>query len=478
MKFNVRSKKWLDRVRKFMQIKSKDDSKPRNKYLNIITSKLIEQFSSEGAVYKNIAWLFFEHIFKMLIGLFVGVWIARYLGPENYGMLNYAIAYISIFSIVSKAGLDSIVMRELSIDNTEKDKIMGTAFILKILFSFAMILACIITVHIINPNDSQLRLLIIIISISMIFQTHDIFEFWFRTKVRSKLTVVAKNTVYFIMAIIRIFLLVLKADILSFVIAITVESSLLFIALTISYYIDGNKLSRWRISLRSAKKMLSDSWPLILSGMVIMVYMRIDQLMINRMVGNIELGKYSAAVRLSEYWSFIPVIIMHSKFSSLADKVKKKEQAGLNELQNLSNLMVYIGYIVAIPIMLFSNKIINVLYGREYFGAGIILSIYVWSGVFTNLTIARNAYLSIINKTKLHFLTSVIGATLNVLLNLYLIPRYGGTGAAFATLISYSIHSYFISFLIPDLRNLGKIMTFALFHPFILAKKIFKKTLW
>lgn len=461
---------------RLMEIKPKDDNEPiRNNHLNKIFNKLIKQLSREGAVYKNIAWLFFEHVFKIIIGLFVGVWIARYLGPENYGMLNYAIAYISIFSIISKAGLDSIVMRELSINNTENNKIMGTAFTLKILSSLAMTLACVITVFLIHPNDSQLRVLIIIISISMIFQTHDIFEFWFRAKVRSKLTVIAKNTVYFTMAIIRVILLILEADVLAFVIAITVETSLLFIALTISYYIDGNKLSNWRISITIAKKMLSDSWPLILSGMVIMVYMRIDQLMINRIVGNIELGKYSAAVRLSEYWSFIPVIIMHSMFSGLAEKVKKKEEEGLSELQNLSNLMVYIGYIIAIPIMLFSNEIINVLYGSEYFGSGIILSIYVWSGIFTNLTIARNAYLSIINKTKLHFLTSAVGATINVLLNLYLIPRYGGTGAAFATLISYSVHSYFISFLIPDLRNLGKIMTFALLHPIILAKKSFEQ---
>jgi O-antigen/teichoic acid export membrane protein len=174
--------------------------------------------------------------------------------------------------------------------------------------------------------------------------------------------------------------------------------------------------------------------------------MKIDQIMIGDLLNDKEVGIYSAAVRISEIWYFIPGIITISVFPSV---IKMKEENQLNyrlRMRKLYSLMAVLSITIAIIVTFLSHSIIFFLYGSEYLASSQILLVHIWSGVFVFLGVASSQYLVAENFTKIIFQRTFAGALINVLLNFYLIPRYGGLGAAYSTLIAYFVATFSIIF--------------------------------
>ncbi|HLF20181.1 MAG TPA: flippase [Bacteroidota bacterium] len=385
----------------------------------------------------NTGWLVFDKVFRMGVGLVVVVWIARYLGPGQFGSLNYAISLSALFGSIAGLGLESIVVREIVHDPSQKDTVLGTALALRVAGGVFAVVFCMIATFTISTIDPGIRLLVFVIVLGYIFQAFDVVDFWFQAKVQSKFSVISKSIVFFSLSVLRIVCILAQASLVVFAVLATIEIVLGSIAMVVSYRIFGNDVRAWNYSRSVAARLLKDSWPLILAGMAIVAYLKIDQVLLGSMLDMKSVGVYSAAVRMVEVWYFIPGTITVSVFPSLVEARKNNREQYLRWLQKLYDAMAGLSVFIAIFVSLFSGSIIGWLYGASYSEASAILTIYVWSGVATFLGVASSQYLLAENLSKHSMYRTLIGMVLNVLLNVLLIPRYGMVGSAVATLVSY-----------------------------------------
>ena len=434
--------------------------------------KKIELSSGFKKYSLNTGWLFFNNIFGMVIGLFVGVYVARYLGPNNYGLFNYAASFVGLFLAIAALGLDDIVVRELIKDEKKRDELLGTTFVLKIISSILVLMIIVIAVRFTN-NDSFTNLLIFIIAIGTIFQSFAVIQLYFQSRVLSKYTVFAQTFTVILCSVIRLLLVHLNMGLMYFAMVTLLRNIVFASGLIVLYIKQKLNLFNWRPKLDLAKKLLSDSWPLMLSGIAITIYMKIDQVMIKNMLDAKAVGNYAVAVKLSEVWLFIPMAITNSLFPAIINAKKISEKLYHERLQKLYDLMTWLSIGISLPIMLLSTKIIELLFGIQYQEAAGVLKIYVWAGVFGFLGVASSQYLLAENYIKIEALRTVIGAIVNIILNIVLIPIYKIQGAAIATVISYFV-STFVIVLIPKTYK-NSILMFKSFSLLGCIKRIYKE---
>lgn len=443
------------------------------KDLNIMKEllrKLIPSFMMErlqGRVYlqkvlENMGWLFFDKLFRMGVGLFVGVWVARYLGPENFGTLGYAQAFVALFATFASLGLDNIVVRDIVNEPGCRDETLGTAYTLRLLGGVFTTVVCLTVIYLIRPGDALTFYLVGIIAVGTIFQSFNVIDFWFSSQVESKYTVYAQNTAFIIISIVKVLLILNKAPLIAFAWAALSEIVIGSLGLIIFYRFNGYSMRKWYASSSRARELLIQSWPLMLSGLAIMIYMKIDQVMLGQMLGEFSVGIYTAAVKLSEVWYFIPTAIVASVTPAIYSAKKISETLYYQRLQKLFNIIVVIAYGVALTMTFFSGWLIHLLFGNEYISAGPVLAIHIWSAVFVFIGVARNVFIISEGLMKFSFVTTIIGAIVNIAANILLIPLYGPLGAAVATLVSYVIASYFGGFFYSKTFRITVMITYSL----------------
>jgi O-antigen/teichoic acid export membrane protein len=412
------------------------------RFLPAFVSKRLEGRRNLQNIIGNTGWLFADKIVRLGVGLFVGVWIARYLGPAQYGIFSYAQAFVSLFAVFATLGLDGVVVRDIVRDPACRDETLGSAFLLKLVGGFLTLLLSVVSVCLLRPDDRLTWLLVTVIAAGTVFQAFDVIDFWFQSQVQSKFTVIARNSAFLLITLVKIVLILKQAPLIAFALAGLVEMVLGGVGLAAVYRMNGHRLSCWKGNVARAKGLLHECWPLILSGMVIMIYMRIDQIMIGQMLGSREVGIYSAALRISEFWYFIPMAVVNSVMPSIIEAKAISEVLYHDRLQKLFRVMACIGYAVAIPVTFFANDIIRLLYGASYSESGAVLTIHVWAGLFVALGVASMPWILSEGLTRYTFATTAIGALVNIVLNCFLIPSYGICGAAIATVIAQFIASY------------------------------------
>ncbi|WP_160060256.1 flippase [Psychromonas sp. L1A2] len=419
----------------------------------ILLAKLKRLKQNKGFMkyFKNTSWLFAEKILRVFVGIFIGIWIARYLGPEQFGLLSYAQSFAALFTVFATLGLDQIVIRELIKDESARDKLLGTAFILKLFGAFAVLIAIACTA-LSGVNTSAASFLILIIASSTVFQSFNVVDFYFQSKVMSKFVAFANVISLAVSSLIKVTLLLNESSLITFAL-VSLFDAFILAGGYIYFYLQNNlKIIKWSFDGVLAKALLKDSWPLILTGVVISVYMKIDQIMIGDMLGNKAVGEYAAAVKLSEPWYFIPTIIASSVFPSIINTKKNSEKAYYERLQKLYNLVVKIALVIAITITFLSDWIINLLYGSEFSQASSVLSIHIWAGVFAFLGIASRKWFIAENLSMLSFWRTFFGMVINIVMNILLIPCYGIQGAAVAILLSQISVAYIFDFLCHQTR--------------------------
>ena len=420
----------------------------------------------------NTSWLFFERIIGMAVTFFVGVYVARYLGPANFGLLSYTGSFVGLFSAIATLGLDSILVRELVKDEKRRGELLGTTFVLKVIGSIFVLMIIVIAVRF-TTNDSFTNLLIFIIAIGTIFQSFNVINFYFQSKVLSKYTVYAQIFASFTCAAIKLVLIYFNMSLIYFVIVTLLQSMILASGLVVMYIKQKSSLFSWSVNFGLAKNLLKDSWPLMLSGIAISIYMKIDQVMIKNMLDAKAVGNYAVAVRLSGIWYFIPMAITSSVFPAIINAKKVSEKLYYERLQKLYDLMTWLAIGIALPITFLANDIIKILFGAQYQSAAGVLRIHVWATVFVFLGVATGKYLVVENYTKISFLKSITGAIVNVILNIILIPKFKINGAAIATVISYFV-SVFLIILIPKTYK-NSILMLKSFSPLGCIKRIQKR---
>jgi PST family polysaccharide transporter len=394
----------------------------------------------------NTGWLISDKIIRMAVGLFVAAWVARYLGPDQYGLLNFSLALVALVGVLANLGLQELIIRNIVKDPRKRDDLLGTAFLIKAVSGVLVFFISIIIVLLIRPNDSITHILVIIIAAGPIFQSFDVIEFYFKSQVEAKYSVIAKSISFFIINVLKVVLIIIEAPLIAFAIAVTADIILGSASLVTVYRLSGKFIRKWKMKLTLAKEFLAEGYLLAISAISILIYMRIDQIMIGQLIGDKEVGLYSAAVRLSEVWYVMPLALIQSTAPVLVKSYNENIQKYKFRLQKLFNLLTLIGFVIALPTIFLSGWIVEIVFGGAYAKASGIFAIHIWSIVFIGWGLLKNHVLIFEKLVYITLITSLCGAAANVILNYFLIPLYKGEGAAIATLLSQFISSSFILF--------------------------------
>lgn len=399
---------------------------------------------------------------SLLIKMIVGIFVANYLHRENNGIISGGITYIYLFSAIATLGLDQFIVKELHQFPKNRDQILGTSFWMKVFAGFGCIPLIWIAYQIYPAKGTPYNYLLIFSTIGII-QAFNVIDSYFQSEVQSKYIMQVQVSGNLISAIIKLALIYYKMPLLYFVYAYAFDFLLLSVGYYFTYQRKGRSIFNWSFNSKLAKTLLSHSWPLIISGIMVSLYMKIDLIMIQNITGLKEAGAYATVAQLSEAWNFIPSIIVTSLFPAILNARRDDPVRYKKRIQNLYDLMVYLSVPTALVITFTAPLIYRLLHFKpEYYYAASTLSVHIWSGVFVFLGAASGQYLIAENFNKLTFVRTGFGAVVNIVLNLILIPKMGMMGAAIATLIAYASSTMFIIF-IPKVSQQGVMMLKSLF---------------
>lgn len=404
------------------------------KFTAKLTQKISGNHGLKAAIY-NSGWLIFDKLVRLLLGLLVSAWVARYLGPAQYGELAYVLAYLAFFQAVSVLGMDGIVVRDIAKDDMKAGEILGTTFILRVSVGFCCWAAAIIGMGFFNGWQDSSVYLTAIAGASLIFQAADTIDLWFQSQSQSRRTVIAKLAAYITSNGLKIVLILNKAPLLAFAVIMAIEFLLSALALVYAY----KKFPchhPWLLFKDRATKLLNESWPFMLSGLSIVVYMRIDQMMIKEILDEKELGIYAAVVPLATLWSFIPMTLFVSFSPMLARAKKESESAYWSCLINIFRGFALLGWLVCIPVAILSNYVVELLYGVAYARGATVLTILVFSNLFINMGVAQSLWILNEGKSKFSLYKTAVGAIVCLTANYILIPRLGIIGAAISAVLA------------------------------------------
>lgn len=405
-----------------------------------------------------------EQFLRVISGVIIGIWIARHLGPDNFGTLSYILSISLFFNCIAKFGLEGFLVRELVNAPLSTHSILGTAFWLKATAASAASVCAAIPTFFLNIPPIE-KCGIILVSVGSLFQCFDTIEYYFQSRVQAKIASICKIIQLSISAILKIALLALDAGVLAFVIVALLDLVSLGLAHFFAYNKFGDKSFYRHFDRKLALQFTKHAWPLFLTSLVVTLYTRADQILIRYILSESDVGQYAAATRISEALHFIPAIICTSIFPALIECRIQSNKIYLANIEKLYSAMIWMGLTSALLLSTFSDLIISTLYGNSYRQAAELLPILAWANIFVFIGIPFGKHLLVENMTKYTLIRTSIGAVLNISLNCILLPIIGLYGAAAASLIAQGCTNYGIDALNPKMRHQFKLKSTALLYP-------------
>ncbi len=417
---------------------------------------------------KNAGWLIAGGILNKLLVFAAGILTTRYLGPANYGLIDYAGAYITFFAAVCTLGINSVIIKNFVDHPDEEGKTLGTAMLLRAVSAFA---AAAVIVFIVSIIDHGERLTITVVALccaSLFFQVFGTFSYWFQSKLKSKYYAIASLSAYALVLIYKLVMLSLGKDVRWFAAAGSIEFAALGAILAAAYFMNGGqKLS---VSRHKAVELLKSSSGFIIAGIMISVYASTDKMMLKQMMDEESVGFYSLATVISGAGSFVLSAVINSMHPGIV-KAKKADCARYERKnRQLYAIVFYASIAMSLFVCIFARPIIKVIYGEEYLPAVVPLRIVVWYTAFSYLGGAREPWVISENKQKYLKYLYLISALVNVGLNFALIPRLGPAGAAIASLVTQISTTFIVPAFMPALRPNAKLMLDA-----VLLKGVFER---
>ena len=411
-------------------------------------------------------WLTVEKIISMLVGLLVSVFIARSLGVSAYGELSYLLAIIAIVSPLTALGLNGIVVRELVNFPKDEGKIISTVLLFRFIGSIFGLIISICLLYFGNTSFNEIETknaIIILMSSNALLGS--VFDLNFQAKMKVSKTAKMRIVLVLIFSSMKLFQIAFGSDVNSLILIYALEYIVLGCMYCSIHNLNFDKVKFKKINYKYGMELLNQSWWLLLSGVAGLIYLKIDQIMLANIYGAREVGIYAVAVKFSEVWYFFPNAIIMSFFPILLKSKKISKCKYHNDLQKTCDILFIFALLVALLVAFVSDFLIINLYTEEYANSASILKVHVWAGLFVFMRALLSKWLIAEKLHKFSLVTHGSGAIINVLLNLYLIPSYGGFGAAIATIISYSFSSYLSLFLNKKTRFMAMLMTKSIFSP-------------
>lgn len=410
---------------------------------------------------KNAGWLILGKIVQMVLALLVSVWSARYLGPGNYGLVNYGNTFSSFFMAFCTLGINSVIIKEFVDLPEETGKTLGTALLLRIISSLASIVLIIGIVSVVNYDEPITIAVVALCSLSLLFHALDTINYWFQYQYRSKVTAIAALVAYVATAAYRVILLIQGKSVLWFAFALSVDYIVFGLIMLIAY--KKNNGPRLSFSWFTAKSMLGKSYHYILSGMMVAIYGQTDKLMLKLMLDETSVGYYSVATAVCGMWVFILGAIIDSVYPTILRLHKENKTAFEMKNRQLYAIVFYMSTLASLCFLVLGGWIVNLLYGQAYLPAVTPLKIVTWYTAFSYLGVARNAWIVCEGKQKYLKYIYFGAAILNVFMNLMMIPRWGAAGAAMASLLTQIFTSIILPYCIKGLRDNARMMLQAIF---------------
>ena len=420
----------------------------------------------------NTAWALAEKIIRLGVSFIVSIYVARYLGPTKLGILSYALSFVALFKFISLLGLDRILVRSLVTDFDNYRVLLGTSFIMKSFGSFLLLISVFLAVQIIDIDPGE-KWLILIIAFGMIFDPFRVIECFFQSKVKMSFVTISYSVSLITTSVVKLGLIFFQAGLIWFALSSVIEQALMGSVLVFFYFQKRYSIFDWRWNSHTARILLLSSWPLLLSSMAIMLYMRIDQVMIKELLGPESVGNYAVAVKISELWYFIPVAVNQALFPALLNSKSVGDTVYRQNIQKLFDTMVLTSALIALPVTFMSEPIIKILFGGQYSQAAGVLPIHIWAGVFVFLGVSVNNWFLAEDLQIYSFYRTLLGCVANIGLNFILIPIWGIKGAAAATLTSQCIVGYFSLLLFEKSRSIFYLINHS-FNIFSLPKRMIK----
>ncbi len=402
---------------------------------------------------RNTSWMFVDRMVRLVSVLVTSIFVTRYLGPELFGQLNYASAFVGIFFALTAMGLDNILVRDLVRRPHRRDRLMGTAAVIK-LGGAVVLFITVMTLALVKDLDSSKLWMILLIAAAEFLKPFIVVEQFFLSEVKGKVTAKVNVAQALLASLFRLGLVFAHASLIWFAWAYIVEMAIATVGYLYAYKWHGLTWRRWQYDPKMAIYLLKQSWPLLVYGLALYVQAKIDQVMIGDILrgtmgeaaADAEVGQYSAALKMIESLGFVPGIVV----ASLAPAVTRAKTQDRNlyreRLVNQYRLMFVLFLGVSVPLYFLAEPIMVLLFGEEFQMAGYLLSLFAIRLFFTNMGVAKSSFITNEGLFKYALVTSVIGAVLNIAMNYLLIPSYQSIGAIWAM-----IGSFFVSIFLVDL---------------------------
>lgn len=402
---------------------------------------------------QNAFWLIGAKVYHVLVNLIITMLMARYLGPSNYGLINYAASITALFTSFCTLGINSILVNELLHDEPHRGEILGSAIGMRLISSALSVVTIVALAWALDPDEPMTIAVVLIYSTTLIFQCFDTLNYWYQSQLRSRTAAIASAVGYTAASVYKIVLLVLQKDVRWFAASHVVEFALVAILLLAAYRRDAAGGQKLRFSKKIGVPLLKRSYHFILSGLMVSLYGQMDRVMLKSMLDETAVGFYSAASTVCTMWPFILAAIIDSAKPVILAQYGKNTEQFEKYLVRLYGAVLYVAFAAAIAITLLSKYIIQILYGQEYLAAQGALCILCWDTAFSYLGVARSTWLVPQGKQKYEKYIAASGALCNLVLNALLIPLWGVNGAAFATLLTQIFTNFVVGFFFKDIRH-------------------------
>ena len=409
----------------------------------------------KGKIIRNASWIIVSKLLQAVFAFIIGILTARYLGPSNYGLINYAASLVTFVVPISQLGYNNTLVQELTNNPKNEGKILGSSILFSLVSSVFCMVGVISFAAVANFNDRETVLIVAIYSMNLLFQTLDLIQYWFQAKLMSKYSSVATLIAYAVVSCYKLVLLVTRKSVYWFAASHAIDYFLIAFILVILYRrLGGQKLS---VDISLGKSMFAKSKYYIVTGLMVAIFSQTDKIMLQNMLGEDATGYYSAAVAIASVSSFVYVAIIDSFRPVIFSDQGNEARFELN-LKRLYAIVIYLSLAQSAVMTLFADLFVNVLYGAEYVSSVEALRIIVWYITFSYLGSIRNIWILAKNKQKYLWSINASGAALNVILNYILIPSFGVSGAAIASLFTQMFTNFLIGFVIPPIRKNNTLM--------------------
>ncbi len=380
----------------------------------------------------NTNWLIFQNIYSMGLSLVVGALSARYLGPSNYGLIGYGASLVNLFTAISQLGIDNVLLNEMMKHPEKKGHVMGTALCMRACSSVVSLICAMFLVILIEPGNPVLWFITGIQAFAIALRTYELLNEWFLSEMKSKYYVMANICGQTVVGIWKIVLLILQASVVWFAASTTIQVFVCGgIVITVFLFTRDFKLG---FSWQYAKDIFDQSRHYVLAGLAIALYTQMDRVMLGKMMGEKEVGWYTAAMTVAMLWEFIPQAIINSSRVVILEKKKLDETEYSDKLQLLLFVISVLGILVGAAVQIFGKLAVRILYGKEYMAAVPVLKLLIWSTTFAMIGVARNIWSVAEEKNQYSKNYTICGGIFNLVSNAVTIPIWGIFGAAVSTL--------------------------------------------